>query len=88
MKFVSTRDFRNRPAVLRAALERRGQSVLAPPLPVTLPDPDDLPILEVAVAGGAELLVTGNSRHFQPLAGAHAVRVLAPAELVSEMTGR
>ena len=34
-----------------------------PPLNVILPDPDDLPFLEVAAAGNA-ILVTGNRRHF------------------------
>jgi uncharacterized protein len=41
-----------------------GLHVSAAPLSVDLPDPSDLPFLEVAQAAGAEALVTGNLRHF------------------------
>lgn len=41
-----------------------GEHVSAPPVSVVLPDLDDLPFLEVAVAGGADALVTGNLKHF------------------------
>jgi predicted nucleic acid-binding protein len=47
---------------------------------LTLPDPDDLPFLEVALAGEADALVTGNLRHF-PANRRHGVRVIAPADL-------
>jgi predicted nucleic acid-binding protein len=43
-----------------------------------LPDPDDEPFLEVAIAGGADALVTGNLRHF-PAKSAQGVRVISPA---------
>jgi putative PIN family toxin of toxin-antitoxin system len=56
----------------------------APPLGVELPDPDDLPFLEVAVAGAAEALVTGNARHFRPLLGEHAARVRSPTDFIAE----
>ena len=58
------------------------------PLPLTLPDPDDLPFVEVAVAGGADALVTGNARHFQPIAGDHDVLVLGPSALLERIAGR
>lgn len=58
-----------------------GEMVASGPLTVRLPDPDDEPFLEVAVAGMVDCLVTGNRIHFpeEALAG---VRVLAPAEFV------
>ena len=59
-------------------IRQTGIPVIAHPLPVTLPDPDDLAFLEVA-ASGAALLVTGNQRHF-PKATTGAVSVLSPAE--------
>src|SRR5438067_11748443 len=52
------------------------EHVVAVPLDVELPDPDDLPFLEVAVAGRAGALVTGNARHFVPSRGRHTVRVI------------
>jgi putative PIN family toxin of toxin-antitoxin system len=64
-------------------IEAEGELVPSPPLAVTLPDPDDLPFLEVATAGAADALVTGNQRHFTPVAGAHEVRVLAPTEFIT-----
>lgn len=64
-------------------LERTGESVLAHPLPIDLPDPDDLPFLEVAVAGNAHVLVTGNPRHYRPSRGGHEVEIVSAAELVA-----
>ena len=48
-------------------LTRSGHAVLAEPLSglsADLPDTDDLPFVEVAAAGRAELLITGNVSHF------------------------
>jgi predicted nucleic acid-binding protein len=44
-----------------------------------LPDPDDLPFLEVAEAGGAQFLITGNLRHF-PEEQRGTVPVVNPGE--------
>ena len=65
--------------VLMRHLRDVGEGVTARPLAVTLPDEDDLPFLEVAAAGAATL-VTGNARHFRPVRGRHAVRVLSPRQ--------
>ena len=45
-------------------LKENGGRVIAHPLSLKLPDPDDLPFLEVALTGNAEALITGNKRHF------------------------
>jgi predicted nucleic acid-binding protein len=56
--------------------------VTALPLPFeTLPDPDDNPFAEVAVSGNADILVTGNQRHFAGLK-AHGIDVLSPDALL------
>lgn len=54
--------------------------VAAPPLAARLPDPDDLPFLEVAAAREA-VLVTGNVRHF-PKKACGNVRVLTPRDFL------
>ncbi len=59
----------------------------AAPLRVRLPDPTDLPFLEVAAAGRADALVTGNARHFVPLEGAHGIRVVSPREALELLAG-
>ncbi len=64
------------------AVEALAEHVAAAPLDVVLPDPDDLPFLEVAAAGRADALVTGNARHFVPTRGRHPIRVYAPRELL------
>ncbi len=74
-------DPRDIVAVLRQ-LEAGGESVVALLLAEELPDPDDLPFLEVAVTGRADALVTGNERHFSPAARRQGVRVVGPAEAV------
>ncbi len=73
--------FRIRPAEaseVLALLKRRGEHVQAPPLEGAFPDPDDLPFLEVAVAGAADALVTGNLRHYPPEAR-RGIPVVDPA---------
>jgi uncharacterized protein len=46
-----------------------------------LPDRDDEPFLEVAIASVAEYLVTGNARHF-PVRLRSSVQVVSPVEFV------
>jgi putative PIN family toxin of toxin-antitoxin system len=59
-------------------VEADGVAVAALPLNVSMPDPDDLPFLEVAVATRADALLTGNPRHY-PARARHGVTVLDPA---------
>ena len=56
------------------------EAVTAMPLDVILPDPDDLPFLEVATEAQA-VLVTGNKKHF-PQKAVGAVQVVSPREFM------
>jgi putative PIN family toxin of toxin-antitoxin system len=57
-----------------------GERVIALPLEKdTLPDPDDFPFAEVAMTGEADMLVTGNMKHFSRLK-TRGVTVLTPAQ--------
>jgi putative PIN family toxin of toxin-antitoxin system len=67
-------------------IEITGESVESKPLHVVLPDPDDLPFLEVAAAGSADGLVTGNVKHFKPQRGRHDVPIWTPADLIEHLT--
>lgn len=51
------------------------------PLDQPLPDPDDTPFLEVAVAAGADCLVTGNLKHY-PKSCRAGIPVLSPAQFL------
>jgi predicted nucleic acid-binding protein len=51
-----------------------------------LPDPRDDMVLELAVAGGCDAIVTHNRRHFVP-ALQFGVRVLSPAKFLDEIGG-
>ena len=62
-------------------IEAAGHLVTTTPLPQNLPDPDDEPFLEVALAGGAEYLVTGNVKHY-PEDRHRGMRVVSPGEFV------
>lgn len=44
--------------------EHHGDYVATGPLPAATSDPGDVPFYEVAVAGAADYLVTGNAKHF------------------------
>jgi putative PIN family toxin of toxin-antitoxin system len=62
-------------------LERAGEPVVAPPLPVEFPDAADRAFLEVAWQADVSALVTGNLRHF-PAECCGPVRVEAPGAFV------
>lgn len=54
--------------------------VTADPIDLRLPDPGDLPFLEVAISGEAQCLVTGNLKHFPKSKRAlRGVKVLSPS---------
>lgn len=76
-------DPREAGAVL-ALLDNRARRLVPPPLHCRLPDPDDLPFLELAAASGAPL-VTGNARHFVPTKGSHSAFVQTPAEFLDAL---
>jgi putative PIN family toxin of toxin-antitoxin system len=76
--------FRFDPERVDALLEQiraGGIPVAARPLPSRLPDPDDEPFLEIALAAGARCLVTGNLKHY-PSRGRHGVDVLSPRAFI------
>ena len=59
-------------------IEQDCDRVIAAPLPLRLPDESDVPFLEVAAAGGADAIVTGNVRHFAIAGGRLAVPIVSP----------
>ena len=48
-------------------VEAAAERVTAPPVALALPDEADRPFIEVAIASGADSIVTGNARHFRSL---------------------
>lgn len=63
-------------------IERHGHIMASSPLSRLLPDPDDQPFLEVAVAGQAVCLVTGNHPHYPPKLR-QGIQVLSPSEFLT-----
>lgn len=63
--------------ILLEEIRAGGIPVAARPLAVRLPDTDDEPFLEVAVACEARCLVTGNAKHY-PAEARSGVEVLSP----------
>ena len=67
-------------------LRLSGRHIIASPLPVgTIPDPDDMPFVEVAKSGEAEYLITGNQRHFSGLED-NSIVVITPAGLIEVLS--
>jgi len=64
-------------------LHGEGEAASAAPLNIELPDPNDCAFLEVAVAAGAEFLITGNLKHF-PGALRRGVNVVGPDEFLEK----
>lgn len=58
-----------------------GFVVAGDPLQFRLPDATDEPFLEAALAGRAECLITGNTKHF-PSARRQGAAVLSPSEFL------
>lgn len=76
--------FRFDPERVEALLEEiraGGIPITARPLAVRLPDPDDEAFLEIALAGEAQCLVTGNIKHY-PAEARQGVEVLSPRSFI------
>jgi predicted nucleic acid-binding protein len=50
-----------------------------------LSDPDDDLVLETAVNGHAEVVITFNRRHFEPAAARFGIEIVSPAEAVRRL---
>jgi len=68
-------------AALLEYIEFRGQPVASLPLAGSLPDVDDAPFIEIAIAGRVECIVTGNQKHF-PVKLCQRVKILLPNEFL------
>jgi len=66
---------------LLAYVKQNGQVIPASPLKQRLPDPDDEPFLEIAIAGRAVCLITGNKSHF-PRQSRQGMKILSPSEFI------
>ena len=53
-----------------------------------LADPDDDLVLETAVNGSAEVVITFNRRHFEPAAASFGIEIVSPAEATRRLEGR
>jgi putative PIN family toxin of toxin-antitoxin system len=62
-------------------VEKEGVLVSVVPLKYRLSDPDDEPFLEVALAARAEVIITGNKRHF-PKKKYQGTKILSPSEFL------
>jgi len=74
-------------AVFLDYIEHRGLMAASSPLSRSLPDIDDEPFLEVAIAALAICLVTGNQIHF-PSELCQGVKVFSPADFLSFYKGQ
>ncbi|OGL43934.1 MAG: putative toxin-antitoxin system toxin component, PIN family [Candidatus Schekmanbacteria bacterium RBG_16_38_10] len=68
-------------AVLLEYIEYRGQTAASSPLINPLPDADDEPFLETAIASQAVCLVTGNQNYF-PAELCQGIKVFSPKKFL------
>lgn len=71
--------------VMLDVLESVAEPVLSRPLRLSLPDPDDRMFVEVAKAGSADAIVTGNVKHVVPVRGVLGVPVITPRQFVDRL---
>ncbi len=77
-------DTRERRELL-GVLSEINEAVVARPMNIVLADNDDRIFVEVAIAGKADAIVTGNVRHFVPRRGKVPVPVLTPRQIVDRV---
>lgn len=65
----------------------RSEWIIADAMTLRIRDKADLPFMEVAVAGGVDALVTGNTKHFAISKGQLDVRVLTPRQYLDWLAG-
>jgi predicted nucleic acid-binding protein len=53
-----------------------------------LPDVDDNMVLETAINGGADALITFNVRHFVRASRNFGIRIISPGQALAETRGR
>lgn len=66
-------------------IREEGELIVAPPLRLTLPDPDDAAFVEVAIAAACRFLITGNRKHFPTRAMGAAgrqIKVISPRDFL------
>jgi predicted nucleic acid-binding protein len=68
-------------SILLDFIKQYGQFVSSLPLKNHLPDPDDKPFLEVAIAGKVRSLVTGNIVHY-PSSSREDIKIFSPSEFL------
>jgi len=65
-------------------LERVGEIIVPMPISSQLPDANDLSFIEVAVSGKADVIVTGNSKHYPSgIRRKFDLTVLTPTEFLA-----
>jgi uncharacterized protein len=64
-----------------AFIKQSGQALSGAPLRTRLPDPDDEPFLEIALAGRTVCLITGNKKHF-PKEARQGIKIFSPSEFI------
>lgn len=62
-------------------LKQNSQVTSGAPLQKRLPDPDDEPFLEIAIAGQAACLITGNTKYFPKALRKH-IKIFSPSEFI------
>jgi uncharacterized protein len=67
--------------VLIDYIHQNGQFVSGSPLKNALPDVDDEPFLEIAIAAKVKFLITGNILHYPPLSR-EGIDILSPADFI------
>ena len=72
--------------ILIGFLEAEGMRITPPTINEPLVDKDDIPFLEVAICGQADVLITGNKRHFKTKT-AKGLAVMTPGEFL-EIRGK
>ena len=75
---------RNEAEIVLKAIQVLAELIVPMPLRIKIPDPGDLPFIEVAKAAGAVAIVTGNKRHF-PAGACGDIKIWNPRELLDNL---
>jgi len=78
---------RGKVAAIHDYIGRNGRIVASASFCLSLPDPDDGLFVEIAIAGGADFLVTGNLAHFPP-GSCPGAKAVSPSDFLKRCVRR
>ena len=81
IRYPHLKRYKRKLKAIEKAYRKAAIEVKPDPAPINLPDPDDAVYLQTAVAARADIVITGNRKHFPPNEY-QGIFILSPSEFL------